>query len=247
MLSLLLVFFSFLLLLFPSHSFPVPTGVTHRLQSLQGCPCSSARPPEAQCLPKVPSSMESLPPIGIPSPVPFHMPPPVSSGGEEISHYVVQGLGYSPKSGCGPEQGIHAMDVRGATAGFHTGMPVGKSHRETPDRRAHPPSPTHLFFSSCVHPGLSAHGGIQRECLIHFLPQKNSKLPSFQCWSCLMGRVLDRKSPRAEVCSQLCRWLAGSSTSTLKCFFFVGTPDRACYSVFSLEAVQNRVCLSLRV
>lgn len=29
--------------------------------------------------------------------------------------------------------------------------------------------------------------------------------------------------------------------------FFVGTLDGACYSVFSLEAVENRVCLSLCV
>ena len=62
----------------------------------------------------------------------------------------------------GRSKGCHALGIRGVAAGFCTGMPVRGSHRQISGGCA-PLSPRHLFSSICVHPGLPAHGGIQRE------------------------------------------------------------------------------------
>lgn len=142
--------------------FPCSFLLTHsRLQpgSSTGCspfgsvPAPVWDPSQVQSSPKERSNMESLTPRGIPSPFFFHMPPPVSSGREEISHYMLWGLGYSPESGCGSQSRCWFL------------------HRDASEKESQadswkmclPPPTRYLFCSSCAHPGLSAHTGIQTE------------------------------------------------------------------------------------
>lgn len=123
----------------------------------------------------------------------------------------------------GQSKGCHAMGIRGVTAGFPTGMPVRRSHRQTPDKCSPLPFfPLAVFILAFLHMEVFREKD-QREfppCKMShpFSSPKVVKVAEF--WSCLMERMLDRKSPRVDSCSQLCCWLSGSSTSTSILFYF---------------------------
>lgn len=143
--------------------------------------------------------------------------------------------------------GCRVSGIKGVSAGFCTGMPVRESHCQTADGHA-TPSPRHLFSSVCI-PAFLCMGVFRKMVQREFLPckmshpftsPKEAKAAKFsalkwkECWIGSQHKI--RSAPSSATGEQ--------DPALQNAFFYLWTPDCACYGALSLEAVQNTVCLS---